>query len=95
VVRPNIDEGFFSDWKQREALAQDMVPVLGRLENQKGVQVFLYGRALSNRSVAKIMLAHRRVRQMARNELSEFESHPVLIAFAKLNLCPCQIDLGK
>jgi glyceraldehyde 3-phosphate dehydrogenase len=95
VVRPNIDEGFFSDWKQREALAQDMVPVLGRLENQKGVQVFLYGRALSNRSVAKIMLAHRRVRQMARNELSEFESHPVLLALAKLNLCPCQIDLGK
>ncbi len=95
MVRPNIDEGFFSDWKQREALAQDMVPVLGRLENQKGVQVFLYGRALSNRSVAKIMLAHRRVRQMARNELSEFESHPVLIALAKLNLCPSQIDLGK
>ncbi len=95
MVRPNIDEGFFSDWKQREALAQEMVPVLGRLENQKGVQVFLYGRALSNRSVAKIMLAHRRVRQMARNELSEFESHPVLMAFAKLNLCPSQIDLGK
>ena len=95
MVRPNIDEGFFSDWKQREALAQEMVPVLGRLENQKGVQVFLYGRALSNRSVAKIMLAHRRVRQMARNELSEFESHPVLMALAKLNLCPSQIDLGK
>ncbi|MEI7949744.1 MAG: glyceraldehyde-3-phosphate dehydrogenase [Gammaproteobacteria bacterium] len=95
MVRPNIDEGFFSDWKQREALAQDMVPVLGRLENQRGIQVFLYGRALSNRSVAKIMLAHRRVRQMARNELSEFESHPVLMAFAKLNLCPSQIDLGK
>lgn len=95
MVRPNIDEGFFSDWKQRETLAQEMVPVLGRLENEKGVQVFVYGRTLSNRSVAKIMLAHRRVRQMARNELSEFESHPVLLALAKLNLCPCQIDLGK
>lgn len=95
MVRPHIDEGFFSDWKQREALAQEMLPALGRLENEKGVQVFLYGTTLNNRSVADIMKAHRRVRQMARNELSEFESHPVLMALAKLNLCPCQIDLGK
>jgi glyceraldehyde 3-phosphate dehydrogenase len=95
VVRPSVDQGFFSDWKQREALAQEMIPILGRLENQKGVQVFVYGRTLSNRSVPKIMLAHRRVREMARNELSEFESHPVLVAMSKLNLCPCLIDLGK
>ncbi len=95
MVRPNIDEGFFTDWKQREALAQEMVPVLGSLEHEKGIQIFLYGRTLNNRSVANIMKSHRRVRQMARNELSEFESHPVLLAMAKLNLCPCQIDLGK
>src|SRR5690606_15364243 len=57
--------------------------------------VFLYGRSLTNRSVANIMKSHRRVREMARNELSEFESHPVLIALSKLDLCPCQIDLGK
>src|SRR5687767_14479523 len=72
-----------------------MVPILGNLEHAKGVQIFLYGRTLNNRSVANIMKSHRRVRQMARNELSEFESHPVLLAMAKLNLCPCQIDLGK
>ena len=95
MVRPNLDEGFFIDWKQREALAQEMLPVLGRLENEKGVQVYLYGTTLTNRSVANIMKSHRRVRQMARNELSEFESHPVLMAMAKLNLCPSQIDLGK
>jgi glyceraldehyde-3-phosphate dehydrogenase, type I len=95
VVRPNLDQDFFNDWKQREALAQEMLPVLGRLENVKGVQVFLYGSTLTNRSVADIMKAHRRVRQIARNELSEFESHPVLMALSKLNLCPCQIDLGK
>ncbi|MGV3590362.1 MAG: glyceraldehyde-3-phosphate dehydrogenase [Gammaproteobacteria bacterium] len=95
MVRPNLDEGFFTDWKQREALAQEMLPVLGRLENERGVLVFLYGRSLTNRSVANIMKSHRRVREMARNELSEFESHPVLMALAKLDLCPCLIDLGK
>src|SRR5690606_13915139 len=42
-----------------------------------------------------IMKAHRRVRQVGRNELSEFESHPVLRAICKLDLGPCHIDLGK
>jgi glyceraldehyde 3-phosphate dehydrogenase len=95
VVRPDLERDFFTDWKQREALAQQMLPVLGSLENEKGVQVYMYGNTLNNRSVANIMKSHRMVRQIARNELSEFESYPVLMAMAKLNLCPSQIDLGK
>ena len=94
VERPNIDD-YFGDWKAREALAQEMLPIMGKLENEKGVQIFLYGRTLNNRSVANIMKSHRRVREVARNELSEFESSLVLKSIAKLNLCPCQIDLGK
>src|SRR5690606_29722166 len=95
VVRPSQDEGYFTDWKQREALAQEMIPMIGKLESEKGVEIFLYGRTLNNRSVANIMKSHRRVRQVARNELSEFESHPVLRALCKLDLGPAQIDLGK
>jgi len=41
------------------------------------------------------MKAHRFVRQVERNEMSEFESHPVLMALAKLDLWHVQIDLGK
>ena len=41
------------------------------------------------------MKSHRFVRQVGRNEMSEFESHPVLMALAKLDLWHCQIDLGK
>jgi len=42
---------------------------------------FIYGRALHNRSVANIMKSHSLfVRQVDRNEMSEFESHPVLMA---------------
>jgi glyceraldehyde 3-phosphate dehydrogenase len=95
VARPDLERDFFTDWKQREALAQQMLPVLGSLENEKGIQVYMYGNTLNNRSVANIMKSHRRVRQIARNELSEFESYPVLMAMTRLNLCPCQIDLGK
>lgn len=92
--RPNVDD-YFGDWKAREALAQEMLPIMGRLDTEKGVQIFLYGRTLNNRSVASIMKSHRRVREVARNELSEFESSLVLKSLAKLDLCPSQIDLGK
>ena len=94
MERPSVDD-YFGDWKAREALAQEMLPIMGKLENEKGVQIYLYGRTLNNRSVANIMKSHRRVREVARNELSEFESNPVLKSLAKLDLCPCQIDLGK
>lgn len=94
MVRPSVDD-YFGNWKQREALVQEMIPVLGRLFSQKNVGMFIYGRPLHNRSVTFIMKAHRFVRQVERNEMSEFESHPVLMALAKLDLWHVQIDLGK
>jgi len=94
VNRPSPDD-YFSDWKAREALAQEMIPVVGRLYSERNVGVFIYGRPLHNRSVTNIMKSHRFVRQVGRNEMSEFEAHPVLMALAKLDLWHCQIDLGK
>ncbi|MDP1756024.1 MAG: glyceraldehyde-3-phosphate dehydrogenase, partial [Pseudohongiella sp.] len=94
MTRPS-PEDYFSDWKQREALAQEMIPVVGRLYSERNVGVFIYGRALHNRSVTNIMKSHRFVRQIGRNEMSEFESHPILMSVAKLDLWHCQIDLGK
>jgi glyceraldehyde 3-phosphate dehydrogenase len=94
VNRPSVDD-YFGDWKQREALVQEMIPVLGRFFSQRNVGTFIYGRPLHNRSVTFIMKSHRFVRQVERNEMSEFESHPVLMAMAKLDLWHAQIDLGK
>ncbi len=94
MVRPSVDD-YFGDWKQREALVQEMIPVIGRLFSQRNVGIYIYGRPLHNRSVTFIMKAHRFVRQIERNEMSEFESHNVLIALAKLDLWHVQIDLGK
>lgn len=94
MTRPS-PEDYFSDWKQRESLAQEMIPVVGRLYSERNVGMFIYGRPLHNRSVTNIMKSHRFVRQVGRNEMSEFESHPVLMALAKLDLWHCQIDLGK
>ena len=94
MERPSVDD-YFGDWKQREALVQEMIPVIGQLFSQRDVGIFIYGRPLHNRSVTFIMKSHRFVRQVERNEMSEFESHPMLMAMAKLDLWHAQIDLGK
>ena len=87
-------EDYFPDWKEREALAEAMIPIIGRLY-RKNVVVYCYGRALHNQSVTDIMKTHRFVRQVAENELSEFETHPILVAASKLDIGPCHFDVGK
>lgn len=87
-------EDYFPDWKEREALAEGMIPLIGQLY-RNNVVVYCYGRAMHNQSVTQLMKAHRYVRQVEQNELSEFETYPVLEAISKLDLGPCHVDLGK
>ncbi|HAL42326.1 MAG TPA: glyceraldehyde-3-phosphate dehydrogenase [Gammaproteobacteria bacterium] len=93
VSLPNLED-YFPDWKEREALAEGMIPLIGKLY-RKNVVVYCYGRAMYNQSVTQLMKTHRYVRQVAKNELSEFESFPVLEAMSRLDLGPCHVDLGK
>jgi glyceraldehyde 3-phosphate dehydrogenase len=93
VALPSLDD-YFPDWKEREALAEAMIPIIGRLY-RKNVVSYCYGRALYNQSVTQIMKTHRYVRQIANNELSEFESYPILEALSQLDLGPCHLDVGK
>ena len=93
VALSNLED-YFPDWKEREALAEAMIPLIGKLY-RSNVVVYCYGRALYNQSVTQLMKHHRYVRQVAKNELSEFETFPVLQAIADQDLGPCHIDLGK
>ena len=93
VALPSLDD-YFPDWKEREALAEAMIPIVGRLY-RNNVVTYCYGKALYNQSVTQLMSAHRYVRQVEHNELSEFESYPVLEALSKLDLGPSHIDVGK
>jgi glyceraldehyde 3-phosphate dehydrogenase len=86
---------YFQDWKQREALAEGMIPLVGRLSREKNVKCYMYGRPLVNRSVYEIMKAHRYVRQVEGNELSEKETFPVFNALSQMDLGPAHIDVGR
>ncbi len=92
MALPSLED-YFPDWKEREALAEAMIPLIGRLY-RRNVVVYCYGRALYNKSVTDIMKAHRFVRQVAENELSEFESCPIIEALSTLDVGPSHIDVG-
>jgi len=93
-IRP-IPADFFADWKEREALSEAMIPLIGRLYREKNISLYMYGKSMFNRSVIELMKAHRFVRQIEKNELSEYETFPLITALSKMNLGPAHIDLGK
>jgi len=86
---------YFHDWNKREALAESMVPLVGKLYRENNVACYIYGRNMVNQSPIQLMQAHRFVRQVENNELSEFETMPVLEALAKLELGTAHIDVGR
>lgn len=94
VKRPQPAD-FFRDWKEREALAEGMIPLIGRLYRENNVSLYMYGRNMVNRSVTDLMKAHRFVRQIEQNELSEYETFPVIKALSEMDLGPAHIDIGK
>jgi len=93
-TRP-IPADFFSDWKEREALSEAMIPLIGSLYREKNVSLYMYGKSMVNRSVIELMKAHRFVRQIEQNELSEYETFPLMSALSKMDLGPAHIDVGK
>ena len=91
--REKVDD-YFGDWKWREGLSELMVPIIGRLYRH-GVHIMIYGQSLVNASPVEIMKAHRFVRQIEGNELSELETFPLLERLSNLALSDCEIDLGE
>ena len=93
MAKPTL-EGSFADWKQREALAEAMIPMIGGLY-RRNVACYIHGLPLYNQSVIELMKAHRFVRQIEQNEMSEFETHPILSILCALDLAPAHVDIGK
>jgi glyceraldehyde 3-phosphate dehydrogenase len=94
-IKRDRPDDYFLDWKEREALAEGLIPLVGKLYRERNVKSYIYGHSLYNESVIDVMQAHRTVRQVEQNELSEFETFPVAKALADLDLGPAHIDLGR
>ncbi|MER5375591.1 glyceraldehyde-3-phosphate dehydrogenase [Streptomyces sp. NPDC002132] len=89
-----VNDDSFTNWKNREEIAESMIPMIGKLHRERDVTVLLHSRSLVNKSVVSILKTHRFARQIAGEELSVTETLPFLQALTTLDLGPSQIDIG-
>ncbi|GGC02822.1 glyceraldehyde-3-phosphate dehydrogenase [Marinobacterium zhoushanense] len=88
-------ELILADWNAREAIAEAMVPLVGRLYRDRNVEISIYGRLIVKRSVIDILKSHRFVRQVEGEELSVVDTFPVLEAVSEMSVNNAHIDIGK
>ncbi|MFJ7999401.1 glyceraldehyde-3-phosphate dehydrogenase [Streptomyces sp. NPDC096310] len=89
-----LHEDSFTNWNNRERIAESMIPIIGKLHRERDVTVLLHSRSLVNKSVVSILKTHRFARQIAGEELSVTDTLPFLDALTALDLGPSQIDIG-
>ena len=85
----------FQEWHDNQSLAEQMIPMIGRLYRHNNVVTTLYGRSLFNRSVIRILKDHRYVLKVEGTELSVQDTYPLVQAMGELNLAPSHVDVGK
>lgn len=88
-------EMILADWNAREAVAESMVPLVGRLYRDKNVEISVLGKLIVKRSVIDILKAHRYVYQVENQELSVEDTFPILEAISEMDVTNAHIDIGK
>jgi glyceraldehyde 3-phosphate dehydrogenase len=88
-------EDHFGRWKNREEIAEAMIPMIGKLYRERNVTTTVYSRSLVNKSVIQILKTHRFVKQIEEYELSVVDSFPILEEVVKLDIGQCRVDIGK
>lgn len=83
------------DWNDRIAVAEEMVPLIGRLHRNNNVVVSVFGRLLVNVSDIDIIKSHRYARHIISKELPLESSLDILRELVDMNLGTASIDLGQ
>ncbi|MDQ6740626.1 MAG: glyceraldehyde-3-phosphate dehydrogenase, partial [Actinomycetota bacterium] len=79
----------------REAHAEAMIPVIGRLYRENNVVTSIHGHSLVNTSTMAILKAHRFARRISKEELPLEETAPLLKTLAQLDLGAASIDIAR
>ncbi|MDK2847245.1 MAG: hypothetical protein PWP34_598 [Desulfuromonadales bacterium] len=88
-------EKYLNDWISQDEAAEAMLPLIGHLYRDRGVNTNVYGQSLVNKTVIDLLNAHRFAQQVLGSELSVLDTYPVLQAMSKLDLSPSRVDIGK
>lgn len=85
----------FKEWKEREAIAEAMTPLLGKLYREQEVICTVFDRTLVNQSTIDILRAHRFARQIISKEIWVKDTYPMLQVMVDMDLAPGKVDLAK
>ncbi|HET8595979.1 MAG TPA: glyceraldehyde-3-phosphate dehydrogenase, partial [Intrasporangium sp.] len=85
----------YEDWSDRLALAEAMIPIIGRLYRHNNVVTSIYGRGLVNESAIHIIKAHRFARRVDDVELDLADTLPLLQAVAAADPGAASVDLAR
>lgn len=84
-----------SDWNNKLAIAEQMIPLLGQLRRNRNVVTSIYGKLLDNATAIDIIKSHRYARRIAGDELPLEKTFPIVQRLAAMDLGPASIDLGE
>ena len=90
-----IDQDNLDNWRAHEALAEQMIPLMGSLYRERDVILYSFGRKLTRESAVGILRAHRFARQITGSELLVTHTMPIVSALADMDLDSAKIDVGE
>ena len=90
-----ISQNHLSNWNDRQALAEKMIPLLGYLYRGPSVIVRVFGQKIMNASTISIINAHLHGALIVGEALDMEQSYAMLQLLEKMELRPCRLDLGK
>ncbi|RRD36328.1 glyceraldehyde-3-phosphate dehydrogenase [Leucobacter sp. OH2974_COT-288] len=82
-------------WNQKVALAEELVPVIGRLHRDNDVVLSVHGRTLVGKSPIDIIRAHKHSRHIDEQELSLAATSEIINTLAKLQPAAAAIDVAQ
>ncbi len=90
-----LSQQHLTNWNDRQALAEKMIPLLGSLYRGPSVVVRVFGQKIMNASTISIINAHLHGALIVGESLDMVQSYTMLQLLEKMDLRPCRIDLGK
>jgi len=84
-----------NDWIAREELAEQLIPLIGRLYRDHGVVTSIQGHRIINLSAIGIIEAHDRAGQLGHREVSLRDTQRVLDALLAIRPGPASLDVAR
>lgn len=82
-------------WKARETLAEQLIPLIGRLYREHGVVTSIHGRRLINQSAIGVLKAHKYAEHVTGEPLALDDTQRVLTALLEIEPRPASLDIAR